>query len=158
MRNYDKFRCVKCGRSYSGYIVQPTPSIDDNKCAACGFNILIVHLKLLLEAYETCVPAEEAKGLWSTHLNQVTVGSNIRRARIARRLIASRRLERQRRREVPALVLGFVDITSNWYTGCNISAVTKRSSASDLTADAKRSRRSPSTSTSITDNEEPYDS
>ena len=129
MRDYDNFRCVKCDRSYCGYLVQPKPIIDDNKCAACGGNILIVPLKLPLPAYETCVPAEEAKGLWSTHLNQVTVGSNIRRARIARRLNASRRLERKRRGEVPALVLGFVDITSNWYTGCHTSPGSKRSFA-----------------------------
>ena len=111
MRDYDNFRCVQCDKSYSGYLVQPTPSIEDNKCAACGGGILIVHLKLPLPADETFVPLEEKNGLWSTLLNQVTVGSNIRRARIGRRLNAFRRLERQRRGEVPALVLRFVDIT-----------------------------------------------
>ena len=107
---------------------------------------MIVHPKLPLQADVTCVPAKETNGLWSTPLNQVTVGSNIRRARIGRRLNASRRLERQRRGEV--LVHGFVDITSKWYTGYHTSAGTKRSSASDLFVDAN----------SDADSEEPYDS
>ena len=85
-------------------------------------------------------------------------GSNIRRARVRRRITASRRLERQRRGEVPALAPGFVEVSSNYYTGYHSAVGTKRAFAFGLTTEAKRSRKSQVASVSDDDNEEPCDS
>ena len=133
--------------------MQPTPSAEDNKCSRGG-DIMIVHLRVPLPADETRVPAEENNGLWSIPLKDFTVSSNIRRVNIARKRQATRRFERQRRGEVPTLALGFLDVSSNLYTGHRSSTGTKRSSASDVSIEAKRSRRSPSTSRSHSDDEE----
>ena len=119
---------------------------------------MIVHLKLPLLAVNTRVPVEETRGHWSALLRRVTVGSNIRRAGIRRKITASRRLERQRRGEVPALAPGFVDVLSNYYTGYHSAVGTKRSFAFGSTTDAKRSRKSDVASVSDDDNEEPCDS
>ena len=79
-RDYDNFRCGKCDRAYCGYLVRPSPYIDDNKCAACNGDVMIVHLKLPLLADNTRVLVEETSGHWSASLRRVTVGSNIRNA------------------------------------------------------------------------------
>ena len=141
-RDYDNFRCETCDRSYCGYLVRPSPNIDDNECAACNCNIMIVHFKLPLPADNIRVPVEETRGHWSASLRRVTVGSNIRVARIMRRITASRRLERQRRGEVPPLAPGVVDVSSNYYTGYLSAVGTKRSFAFGSTNDAKRIRKS----------------
>ena len=67
-------------------------------------------------------------------------------------------MERQRRGEVLALAPGFVDVSSNYYTGYHSAVGTKRSSAFGSTTEAKRSRKSQVASVSDDDNEEPCDS
>ena len=65
---------------------------------------------------------------------------------------ATRRLERQRRGEVPSLAHGFVDITSNYYTGYYTTCKKRFSSSTNNRLDnAKRLRRSEVTSVSNVD-------
>ena len=97
---------------------------------------------------------QQIEGCFCIPFKEVIADSNIRRANIARRRQATRCLARQRIGEVPTLAAGFVDSASNWYTGQRTSTGTKRSSASDVSVEAKRSRRSPSTSRSHSDDED----
>ena len=71
---------------------------------------MIVHLRVPLPADETRVPVEEHNCLWTILVKEVAVGSNIRRATIKLKWQATRRLERQRRGEVPNLAVGFIDV------------------------------------------------
>ena len=76
-------------------------------------------------------------------MRRATVGSAIRNARSARRIMAARRLERQRRGEVPPLVPGYVDVTSNDYTAyTTASPSSKRPSPGTIKHHLKQSKRS----------------
>ena len=55
-------------------------------------------------------------------MRRVTLCSAVRTGREARRTTANRRLEKQRRGEVPPLVNGYVDVTCNYYTAYNSSS------------------------------------
>ena len=59
---------------------------------------------------------------------------------------------------MPALAPGFVDVSSNYYTGYHSAVGTKRSSAFGSATEAKRSRKSQVASVSDDDNEEPCNS
>ena len=59
---------------------------------------------------------------------------------------------------MPPLAPGFVDVSSNYYTGYLSAVGTKRSSAFGSTNEATRSRKSQLASVSEVDNEEPCDS
>ena len=74
-------------------------------------------------------------------MRRVTLCSAVRTAREARRTTATRRLERQRRGEVPPLVHGYVDVTSNYYTAYNSSSsVIRRLSSGTLKHHLKAKR------------------
>ena len=75
-------------------------------------------------------------------MRRVTLGSAIRNARSARRIMAARRLERQRRGEVPPLVPGYVDVTFNYYTAyTSASSSSKRLSSGTIKHHLKQSKR-----------------
>ena len=85
-------------------------------------------------------------------MRRVILCSAIRCARLRRKVTATRRLERQRRGEVPSLVHGFVDITSNYYTGYYTTCKKRSSSSTNNRLDnAKRLRSSEVTSVSNVD-------
>ena len=137
-------------------LVRPSSDPDDNACAACISTVLMVYLQLPLPADNIRIPIEDTIGHYRTPTRRVTLCSAIRCARLRRKVTAIRRLERQRRGEVPSLAHGFVDITSNYYTGYHTTgkrAGQKRfsSSTNDRLDNAKRLRKSEVTSVSNVD-------
>ena len=116
--------------------------------------VMTVQNKLGLPADEARVPIEDPAPHWRNPVKETTVGANICKASFLRSRPASRRIERQRRGEVPTLSLGFYDSASNWYSKLLMrSAGEKRSSASSVSVDPKRCRLSPSTSRSHSDDD-----
>ena len=103
--------------AFSGYLIRHSFEVADNTCSSCGGNIIVVRLTLPLPADNILIPIEETRGHWRAAMRRVTLCAAIRTARETRRITATRRLERQRRGEVPPLAHGYVDITSNYYTG-----------------------------------------
>ena len=65
-------------------------------------------------------------------MRRVTLNSAVRNAREARRTMATRRLARQRRGEVPSLVPGYVDVTSNYYTAYSTSSSSSKRLSSGI--------------------------
>ena len=72
----------------------------------------MVRITLPLPADQILIPIEETRGHWRATMRRVTIGAAIRIACETRRITATRRLERQRRGEVPTLAHGYVGITS----------------------------------------------
>ena len=121
-RVYKNYRCSRCGLATSGYLVRPSADPADNTCMDCGGSAFIVRLTMPLPADTIIIPLEESRGHWRTSMRRVTLSSAVRAARGARRTTATRRLERQRRGEVPPLVQGYVDVTFNYYTAYSTSS------------------------------------
>ena len=116
--------------------------------------VMTVQNKLGLPADEARVPIEDPAPHWRNPVKETTVGANICKASFRRSRPASRRIERQRIREVPTLSLGFYDSASNWYSKpLTRFAGKKRSSASNISVDPKRCRQSPRTSRSHSDDD-----
>ena len=75
--------------------------------------VMTIQNKLGLPADEARVPIEDPAPHCRNPVKETTVGANICKVCFLRRRPASRRLERQRRGEVPTFSLGLYDSASN---------------------------------------------
>ena len=141
-RQYTNYRCSKCGIATSGYLVKASKNHSDYACNKCGGSAIIVRITVPLPAGNHSIPWNGSKGHWRASMRRATVVSAIRNSRGARRIMVTRRLERQRRGEVPSLVPGYVDITSNYYTAYTTpSSSSRRLSSGTIKYHLKHSKR-----------------
>ena len=107
----------------------------------CSGTALVVRLTMPLPADIKNIPWEESRGHWRAAMRRVSLNSAVRSAREARRTMATRRLERQRRGEVPSLVPGYVDVTSNYYTAYSTSSSSSKRRSSGIIKRHLKSKR-----------------